>query len=185
MNDRTKLTRMTRGRGPGEAEVLRRLSKVKLLCIDVDGVMTDGGLYYADDGRIQRKYNVKDGVGIKRAMQAGVEIAIVSAGASGSVPERAKSLGVKYAYTGVEDKLAVVGKLCETLNIDIGEAAHMGDDLNDVPLMQAVGCAITVADAHEEAWAAALIITEKKGGEGVVREICDLLVKARAGGETA
>ena len=181
MNDKMKRVSAKPGFGPGDEAVLRRLGKVKLLCLDVDGVLTDGGIYYSDDGHIQRKYNVKDGVGIKRAMQAGVEIAIITAGVSGSVPERAKTLGIRYVFTGVEDKLAVVTKLCETLNIDLEAVAHMGDDLNDVPLMQAVGCSIAVADADETAFAAALMITEKKGGDGAVREICDLLVKARQG----
>jgi 3-deoxy-D-manno-octulosonate 8-phosphate phosphatase (KDO 8-P phosphatase) len=183
MNDKTKRISTKPGFGPGDAEVLRRLGKVKLLCLDVDGVLTDGGIYYSDDGHITRKYNVKDGVGIKRAMQAGVEVAIITAGVSGSVPERAKTLGVRHVFSGVEDKLAVVTQLCEALKIDLDAVAHIGDDLNDVPLMEAVGCPITVADADETAFAAAQMITEKKGGEGAVREICDLLVKARQVGK--
>ncbi|MFQ5764988.1 MAG: KdsC family phosphatase [Rhodospirillales bacterium] len=173
------------GRGAGEAEVLRRLARVKLFSIDVDGVLTDGGLYYDDDGRIHRKYNVKDGVGIKRAMEAGVQFAIVSAGPSGSVPERASTLGIEHVFTGVGDKLAVVSGLCDELGIHLADVAHIGDDLNDVPLMKAVGCAITVADAEQGAWEAALMVTERNGGGGAVREICDLMVKARATEKTA
>jgi len=181
MGEKSKLRRLAPGRGLGEAEVVRHLAKVKLLTIDVDGVLTDGGLYYSDDGHIQRKYNVKDGVGIKRVLEKGVEVAIVSAGVSGSVPERARTLGVKHVFTGAEDKLAVIGKLAGDLGIGLAATAHIGDDLNDVPLMQAVGVAITVADAEPAAWAAALIITERRGGDGAVREICDLLVKAHGG----
>lgn len=174
------LIRSTRsGPGAGEAEVVRHLARVKLFSIDVDGVLTDGGLYYQDAGRIHRKYNVKDGVGIKRVMEAGVAVAIVSAGASGSVPERARTLGVEHVFTGVEDKLAAVSELCEALGIGLDAVAHIGDDLNDVPLMEAVGCPITVADAEQHAWEAALIVTERNGGDGAVREICDLLVQAR------
>lgn len=179
MREKTKLRTLGPGRGLGEAEVIRHLAKVRLLCIDVDGVLTDGGLYYSDDGHIQRKYNVKDGVGIKRAMQAGIEVAIVSAGVSGSVPERARTLGIRHVFTGVEDKLAVVGKLAEDLGFGLEATAHIGDDLNDVPLMEAVGVPITVADGEPAAWEAAAIITERRGGDGAVREICDLLVKAR------
>ena len=162
-----------------DAEVLRKLAGVRLLSLDVDGVMTDGGLYYTDDGRISRKYNVKDGVGIKRAMDAGIQIVIISAGVSGSVPERAETLGIEHVFTGVEDKRAVLETLCDELGIGLDEVAHMGDDLNDVPLLQAVGCPIAVADAQPEAWDAALIITEQNGGNGAIREICDILVKSR------
>ena len=162
-----------------DAEVLRKLAGVRLLSLDVDGVMTDGGLYYTDDGRISRKYNVKDGVGIKRAMDAGIQIVIISAGVSGSVPERAETLGIEHVFTGVEDKRAVLKTLCDELGIGLDEVAHMGDDLNDVPLLQAVGCPIAVADAQPEAWDAALIITEQNGGNGAIRKICDILVKSR------
>ncbi|NQV82675.1 MAG: HAD hydrolase family protein [Rhodospirillales bacterium] len=165
-------------RSRGDAEIQRLLSKVKLLSLDVDGVMTDGGLYYADDGRIMRKYNVKDGVGILRAMKAGVQMAIISAGVSGSVPERAATLGIRHVFTGVEDKRATLEKLCEELGLDMDETAHIGDDINDVPLLEAVGCAIAVADAQPEAFEAAAIITERNGGAGAVREICDALVEA-------
>ena len=165
-------------REKGDKEVLRHLARVRLLSIDVDGVMTDGGLYYTDEGRISRKYNVKDGVGIKRAMEAGIHIAIISAGLSGSVSERAATLGIDHVFTGVEDKLSVLTELCAELDIGLDEAAHIGDDLNDIPVMDAVGCPIAVADAQPETWEAALIITERNGGDGAIREICDALVKA-------
>ncbi|MAF94338.1 MAG: HAD family hydrolase [Rhodospirillaceae bacterium] len=171
-------------RARGDAEVSRKLARVRLLSLDVDGVMTDGGLYYTDDGRISRKYNVKDGVGIKRAMEAGIRIVIISAGISGSVPERAETLGIEHVFTGVEDKRAVLEALCDKLGIGLDEVAHIGDDLNDIALLEAVGCPIAVADAQPEAWDAALIITEQNGGNGAVREICDALVKSReASGE--
>ena len=166
-------------RSRSDAEVLRRLAGVRLLSLDVDGVMTDGGLYYTDEGRISRKYNVKDGVGIKRAMDAGIQIVIISAGVSGSVSERAETLGIEHVFTGVEDKRAVLETLCDELEIGLDEVAHIGDDLNDIPLLEAVGCPIAVADAQREAWDAALIITEQNGGNGAIREICDALVKSR------
>ena len=182
--DKAENPRTASRRSRSDAEVSRLLAGVKLLSLDVDGVLTDGGLYYTDDGRIQRKYNVKDGVGIKRAMDAGIQIVIISAGVSGSVPERAKTLGIEHVFTGVEDKRAVLETLCDELGIGLNEVAHMGDDLNDVPLLQAVGCPIAVADAQPEAWDAALIITEQNGGNGAIREICDALVKSReASGE--
>lgn len=176
--DLSRLPATASRRSRGDAEILRQLSKVQLLSLDVDGVLTDGGLYYTDDGRIQRKYNVKDGVGIQRAMNAGVQVAIISAGVSGSVPERAATLGIKHVFTGVEDKCAALEGLCQKLGIEMGEAAHIGDDINDVPLLKAVGCPIAVADSQPEAFEAANIITERNGGAGAVREICDALVQA-------
>ena len=175
-------TRASPGLIPGDEKAVAALSGIKLLSLDVDGVMTDGGLYYADDGRISRKYNVKDGDGIKRVMDAGVRIVLISAGLSGSVPERAKTLGIEHVFTGVEDKRAVLEKLCRDLGVGLDETAHMGDDLNDVPLMEAVGCPITVADAQPEVLALAKIVTERKGGDGAIREICDAIIRARTGG---
>ena len=169
-----------RGRKVSDEKILALLSKVKLLSLDVDGVLTDGGLYYTDSGQISRKYNVKDGVGIKRVMEAGIQIAIISAGVSGSVPERAETLGIQHVFTGAEDKLAILEKLCGELDIGLEETAHMGDDRNDISLLKSVGCPIAVADAQPETWEAALIITERKGGDGAVREICDLLIQALA-----
>ncbi len=170
------------GLNPGDEDAAGLLSKVRLLSLDVDGVMTDGGLYYTDDGRISRKYNVKDGVGIKRVMEAGVQVTIISAGISGSVPERAETLGIEHVFTGVEDKRAVLEILCRDLGTGLDETAHMGDDLNDVPLMEAVGCPIAVADAQPEALSRAAIVTTRKGGDGAIREICDALIRARTAG---
>ncbi len=162
-------------------EVLRtRLRDIRLLTLDVDGVLTDGGLYFADDGRRFHKFNVKDGLGIKRVMAANVEIAIVSAGCSPAVHHRGKALGLRRIHTQIEDKLETVKEICGDLGIDLNQAAHMGDDLTDVPVMDAVGLAFSVADAVDEARNAATYITSKKGGDGAVREVCDMLVKAKA-----
>ncbi len=163
-------------------EMIRQLSNVKLLSLDVDGVMTDGGLYYTADGKISRKYNVKDGVGIKRVMALGVEVAIISAGVSGSIPERAETLGIKHVFTGVEDKRAVLEGLCRELDIGLDEAAHMGDDINDVPLLDAVGCPIAVADAEQDALDMAIIITQRSGGKGAIREICEAICLGKKAG---
>jgi len=157
---------------------LQQLSNIRLLSLDVDGVLTDGGLYYADDGGIQRKFNVKDGVGIKRIIKSGFIVAIISAGVSGSIPSRAATLGIEYVFTGVDDKRAVLEKLCRSLKIELNEAAHIGDDINDVALLNIVGCPIAVADAQTEAIEASNIITERNGGCGAVREICDALIDA-------
>ena len=167
------------GGGMPEAGLAKLLSGIKLLSLDVDGVLTDGGLYYAEDGGIQRKFSVRDGVGIVRAREAGFVITINSAGVSGSIPARAANLGIEYVFTGVEDKLAVLKSLCAELGIQISAVAHIGDDINDVALMEAVGVAIAVADASLEAREAADYVAAHPGGNGAVREICDALIQSQ------
>src|SRR3989338_10735622 len=160
-------------------ELLARLRGIKLLSLDVDGVLTDGGLYYAEDGRQLRKFNVKDGMGMKSAMGVGVEIAIISAGDAPCILKRGKDLGIRNVHIGAEDKLAKLKEICAELGIALAHAAHMGDDLNDIPALEAVGCALTVADAVEAVKNLADFVTEKGGGGGAVREICDLLAEAK------
>ncbi len=172
MNETAKLSR---------GQLVERLKSVKLLSLDVDGVLTDGGLYYADDGRQLRKFNVKDGLGMKLALDAGMEVAIVSAGTMPSIRHRGEVLGIRHVFTAVADKLETVGALSKELDIDLAEVAHVGDDLNDLPLMERVGCPLSVAGAMEEVRDVAAYVTERPGGEGAVREICDLLVASRAG----
>jgi 3-deoxy-D-manno-octulosonate 8-phosphate phosphatase (KDO 8-P phosphatase) len=158
-----------------EEELKQRLAKVKLLVLDVDGVLTDGGLYYTETGDELKKFNVKDGMGIKKVMQAGINVAIITTSTSAAVMHRAKKLGISHVYLGAEDKLAALKELARQLQISMEYIAYMGDDANDLPVMQAVGCPMTVADAMPENLAHAVYITRKAGGQGAVREVCDLL----------
>jgi 3-deoxy-D-manno-octulosonate 8-phosphate phosphatase (KDO 8-P phosphatase) len=164
---------MSRNLNPLQA----RLSKVKLLALDVDGVLTDGGLYYSDSGEELKKFNVKDGQGIKLVMQAGIEVAIISANNSAATLHRAKKLGIQRAFVGIDNKLATLQQICEELNLSHAQVAYVGDDLNDLPILQSVGCPLTVADAIPENQARAVYVTELKGGQGCVREICNLLLQ--------
>jgi len=168
---------MTEKLTPHEAQL--RLGTVKLLSLDVDGVMTDGGLYYTEDGTQFRKFNVKDGLGIKNAMKAGMEVCIISASRQKSTLQRAAHLGIKHVRIGAEDKLAELRDIADGLGIDLHEVAHVGDDLTDVALMAHVGMPMTVADGVPEAIAAARYVTAKSGGAGAVREICDMVVNSR------
>lgn len=152
---------------------------VKLLALDVDGVLTDGGLYYSNSGEELKKFNVKDGQGIKLVMQSGVEVAIISASNSAATLHRANKLGIKRAFVGIENKLATLEKICQELNLSLAQVAYIGDDLNDLPVLQAVGCPLTVADAISENKAHAVYVTKLKGGQGCVREICNLLLQVR------
>ncbi len=153
------------------------LSQIKLLVLDVDGVLTDGGLYYSDSGEEFKKFNVKDGQGIKLVMQAGIEVAIISASSSKATLHRAKKLGIKYVFTGVEDKLPILQQLGEELRISMSQVAYAGDDINDLPILKSVGCPLTVADAIPENQTIAIYVTKLGGGQGCVREICDLLLQ--------
>lgn len=157
--------------------VQARLSQVKLLALDVDGVLTDGGLYYTNSGEELKKFNVKDGQGIKLVIQAGIEVVIISASNSAATLHRAKKLGIKRAFIGIEDKLATLEQICQELNLSLAQVAYVGDDLNDLPILKSVGCPLTVADAIPENLAQAVYVTELPGGQGAVREICNLLLQ--------
>lgn len=161
------------------SELSRRLKAIRLLSLDVDGILTDGGLYFADDGLTLRKFNVLDGQGIKDAMAAGLAVTVISAGPQEGIRRRMEALGIPHVFTGVADKLTTLTLLCERLGVDLADVVHMGDDVNDLPVMKAVGCPITVPDAIDEVLDCAVFVTGKKGGAGAVREICDLLLAAR------
>ena len=160
-------------------DLSRRLAAVRLLSLGVDGVQTDGGVYVDDAGMVSRRFHVHDGVGIQRVMGAGIQVVIMSAGRSGSIEHRAERLGVKYVYTAVRDKLAILRDLAQDLEIPMEHVAHVGDDLNDLALLRAVGCPLTVPGAMAENRAVARYVTERRGGDGAVREICDLILAAR------
>lgn len=152
------------------------MNKVKLLALDVDGILTDGGLYYTEDGQELKKFNVKDGLGIKRLMKQGIEVAIISSNTSQATLHRSQKLGIAHTFIGCDNKLPVLEELCKRLKIALSEVAYMGDDLADIPILEAVGFPLTVADAMAENKACAIYITEKSGGQGAVREICDLIL---------
>lgn len=156
-----------------------RLARVELLGLDVDGVLTDGGLYYSDSGEQMKKFDVKDGQGIKLAQNAGIDIALISGSSAEATRHRAKTLGIAHVYIGVEDKLATLQQLCEMLELERSQVAYVGDDINDLPLLNWVGCPLTVADAIPANREVATYVTQKPGGRGAVREICDLLVTCR------
>ena len=154
------------------------LSLVKLLALDVDGILTDGGLYYSESGEVSKKFNVKDGKGIQLLRRSGIEVAIISANDSPATNHRARKLGIANCFIGVEDKLTVLVNLCQKLNLSLAQVAYMGDDLNDLPVLDAVGFPLTVADAIPENKAIAKYVTQLSGGQGAVREVCNLLLDA-------
>ena len=158
--------------------VIERLKSIELFSLDTDGVLTDGGIYFNDSGEQFRKFNVKDGMGIKLIQAIGMQIIIITSSTTPSIKHRASALGVDKVNLGVEDKKRKIMEVCAEAALSLDQVAHMGDDLNDIPVMNIVGFPITVADAMEDVKAIAKFVTEKKGGEGAVREVCDLIVTA-------
>ncbi|MEQ8345585.1 MAG: HAD hydrolase family protein [Sneathiellaceae bacterium] len=156
-----------------------RLARIGLLSLDVDGVQTDGGLYYGEDGAELRRFHVHDGQGIKQVMAAGVEVAFVTASTTRAIGHRAERLGVRHAFLGVPDKEAALTALCRQLGLGLDRVAHIGDDVNDLGLLRLVGCPLTVANARPEVISACLYATATPGGAGAVREVCDLILHAR------
>jgi 3-deoxy-D-manno-octulosonate 8-phosphate phosphatase (KDO 8-P phosphatase) len=152
---------------------------VRLLVLDVDGVLTDGRLYYGARGEALKVFHVRDGLGLKLLAAAGIEVAVISGRRSGMTGRRCRELGVRHLQQGVEDKLAAFKRLSARLGVPASECACVGDDLPDVPLMREVGLSFAVADSHPEARSAARVITRLPGGSGAVREVCEDLLEAR------
>jgi 3-deoxy-D-manno-octulosonate 8-phosphate phosphatase (KDO 8-P phosphatase) len=154
-------------------------ARVRLLVLDVDGVLTDGRLYYGPRGEALKLFHVRDGLGVKLLAAAGVNVAVISGRRSSMTARRCRELGVRHLLQGVEDKLAAFNMLRRHLGVSPGACACVGDDVPDVPLMREVGLSFAVADAHPQARSAAHVITRLPGGGGAVREVCDYLLEAR------
>ena len=161
------------------ATFLPALRRVRLLVLDVDGVLTDGRLYYGARGESLKVFNVKDGHGIKQVAAAGITVAIISGRKSPIVTRRARELGIRHVAQGVTDKLAALQKLVKSQSVALEHCACVGDDTPDAPMLNAAGLAIAVADAHPDARAVADLLTTRAGGQGAVREVCDWLIEAR------
>ena len=152
---------------------------IKLLILDVDGVLTDGGIYFDDNGTEHKKFDSQDGCGIKLLELSGVEVAIITARSTKSVTHRLNTLGIKNYYHGIKDKGVALKELSDKLSIDLNESAFVGDDVIDLPAMSKVALPIAVANAHSFVKENALMVTEKAGGSGAVREVCDFLLKSQ------
>lgn len=153
---------------------------IKLLLMDCDGVLTDGRLYFSGAGEEMKVFDVRDGQGLVSWHKAGGISGIISGRSSRIVDLRAAELGIKFVHQRVEDKIqAFLAILAEAYISDPAEVAYIGDDVPDILLMKKVGLSVAVADAVEEAKAAAAFVTKAKGGRGAVREVCDLLVFSR------
>ena len=160
-------------------DVRARAAKIKLVIFDVDGVLTDGKLFFDEQGREYKGFHARDGLGIKLLRQSGVEVAIISGRSSVSVALRMACLGIRHVFQGQEDKVQAFERLCEELNLSAGQIAHVGDDLPDLPLLRRVGLGVAVADALPSILPFAHWRTERPGGAGAAREVCDLILDAQ------
>jgi len=153
---------------------------IRLLVLDVDGVLTDGRLYFGPRGEALKVFDVRDGLGIVQLQRSGTTVALISGRRSPMVVIRCRELGVRHVHQGVADKLGVFARLCARLRITPADCACVGDDLPDLPLMRAAALSFAVADAHREVRRAADVVTRLPGGGGAVREVCDHLLALRA-----
>lgn len=164
--------------GPS-ANVLARASKIRLVIFDVDGVLTDGKLYFDESGREYKCFHARDGHGIKMLRTTGVESAVISGRQSASVARRMENLGIDLVFQGIEDKLAVFQSICQQMQLSPEHVAHVGDDLLDLPVMRRAGFSVAVADANDAILPYAHWQTRCAGGCGAAREVCDLLMTAQ------
>lgn len=156
-----------------------RAGRVRLIAFDIDGVMTDGGLCYTDDGHERKTFDVQDGLGLKLLQRGGIELAIVTGRSSGVVAARAADLGIDHVFQGVADKRATVGELLTRLGLRWAECAFMGDDLIDLPVMMQCGLAIAPANARPLVRQRAQAVTDSAGGHGAVREAAEFILAAQ------
>ena len=153
---------------------------IRLLVMDVDGVMTDGKITYTSDGQELKSFNIKDGLGIKRAQASGIETAIITGRTSPMVERRARELGIAHLVQGREDKLAALSDLVGQMNLSLDQVAYIGDDLPDLTAIEAVKLGACPADAATEVKSKANWVSTRSGGDGCVRELCDLLVSHKS-----
>jgi 3-deoxy-D-manno-octulosonate 8-phosphate phosphatase (KDO 8-P phosphatase) len=157
------------------------LARIELLVLDVDGVLTDGRLYFGARGETMKVFHARDGHGMKLLAASGVQIAAISGRRSAAVTARMRELKVKQVVQGCTDKVAALQRICASLGTTPLASACLVDDTVDLPLMSAVGFAAAVADAHPLVREAAHWVATAEGGRGAVRELCDALLRARAG----
>lgn len=163
----------------------QRAKAIKLAIFDVDGVLTDGRLYFLADGSEFKTFHTLDGHGIKMLIASGVRAAIISGRTTPAVERRAKNLGIQHLYQGREDKLAVLEDLLAELGLDYSQVAYLGDDLPDLPVIRRVGLGMAVANADSFVRQHAHGVTSARGGEGAAREFCELILDAQGNLEAA
>lgn len=156
-----------------------KMAKIRLLLLDVDGVLTDGAIIYDGNGQETKAFNAKDGLGLRLLMEAGIEVGIVSGRRSRALSQRCENLNIKLLFDGQMDKAAALDNILRQTRIPVDQIAFVGDDLPDLPVMRKVGWAVAVANAHDLVKSAAHTVTRAGGGSGAVREVCETILKAQ------
>lgn len=165
-------------------DILEKAAQIKLVIFDVDGVLTDGGLFFGDDGQEYKAFYSRDGLGMKLLQQTGVEIGVITARNSQVVEHRMRNLGIVHVYQGKLNKLEAFQHMLAKLNVSAKQTAYAGDDVVDLPVMKQAGLAIAVQDAHPFVKQHAHWITQHGGGRGAARDICELIMQAQGTLET-
>jgi len=162
-----------------ENEIEKKMRKVKLLLLDVDGVLTNGTITYNAKGKEIKSFSVKDGLGLRLLMDAGIQVGIITGRSSEALAARCKDLGIDLLFDGIKDKVKALETILKQTGIEAAQTAFAGDDLPDICVMKRVGLAITASDASPDVMGFAHIITSKKGGKGAIREVCENILKAK------
>ncbi len=168
-------------RGPAWKEALVPASRVRLFLLDVDGVLTDGGIFYSEEGGEIKRFHSQDGFGLRLLQEAGVEVGLITARDSAIVRRRALDLGISRVHQGVRDKLGVYESILRETGLRPPQTAYMGDDWLDLPLLNRAGLSLAPSDAVPEVRQRVHYVCENRGGQGAAREACDLILAAREG----
>lgn len=167
--------------GLSSQQVLRRAKRIRFLLLDVDGVLTDGKITFTSDGHEVKSFDIQDGHGLKELAIAGVAVGLLSGRRSPAVDRRAKELGIEEVHQGIADKLPAYEALIARLGLGDEDVAYVGDDVPDLPVLRRAGLAVTVRNGHARVKRVAHYVTARRGGEGAVREVTDLVLRARGG----
>ncbi len=159
--------------------IMENLRQIELIVFDVDGTMTDGGMYYTEQGISFKRFDVRDGMGIVLLHKAGLKTAIITSEETKIVQERASTLKIDSVIQGSRNKMASLSLLCEQYSLSLDQIAYIGDDVNDLACLQAVGFSMSPSDAHDIIKENVHYISEYPGGHGAVRECCDMILKAK------
>ena len=162
------------------SKALGRIDEIRLVAFDVDGVFTDGRFYLSDEGVETKAFHTQDGYGVRRLLESGVAVAVISGRKSGAVKERMAELDVPHVVLGCKNKVDALDELAASLEIAVSDCAYVGDDLPDLPLLEHVGFSVAVANAVAELQQRCDYVTTQPGGAGAVREVCDMIVAARS-----
>ncbi|MGE4293935.1 MAG: KdsC family phosphatase [Desulfovibrio sp.] len=160
-------------------DLRKRAADVKLLVLDVDGVLTDGGLYYDSEGRVSKRFNVQDGLGVKVAQQAGLHVAVITGLNHGAVESRVRELGISEYHAGHVDKVPLMRGILDRMGLDWREAAYLGDDWVDAAIMRRVGLPMAVPNARPKVLELAAWVAPVPGGHGAVREAVEFILDCR------